>query len=678
MTVNTGVTGSAGGFLGLLQSQLNIRNQEENISRQTENFLLTEDNLIELLTKIPDDPSEIITQRLQVAQQRQSLLNSQNSLINQQAGYQRDVDSFMRTLGLPPYICAQINDPMLDQFNLIDRTLLTRREELTALRSNVGAINIDILELSETVVDPVTNLPNSQIQWSPELQDLLARLRDELKPIAELNRQLIESDMSLIAKDIEELEAALPRRKSQNEDLLQLYRKEQESICSLVGVTDLDESLFDLDAVTQLSGELRGDYTALQDSLRGYEERITTLNETMRKLTEEGPDDTDPTVLAVALRDEVILFSQQLLADLGDDVLEIQLIQARARTESVLLPEVNIDPPVAVEIARRNRRDWANVRAALVDSWRQIEVVADQLESVLDLEVNGAVSNVNRIPGQGADSSTLTMGLRWDAPITRLLERNNYRQQLILYEQDRRRYYEYEDSIWQLLRSEIRQLQVNRFNFEIGRQAVRSAATQIDLNTDRRKLDEVRGRASGPTAARDAIQALNDLLGAQNGLLGTFVNYEVLRRSLDFDLGTMELTPEGLWIDPGVISPEALVGLPGTMTDGMIDCGCNDCGIRYNPLPPDPIFSDALMNFNVADSAGGEIPSLPGQIEGEYDNPQGEFLELPAPVHTVPVPATPVPSGEEPAPMPLPAPVAEPGSPADVPLPAPEPAATEL
>lgn len=53
----------------------------------------------------------------------------------------------------------------------------------------------------------------------------------------------------------------------------------------------------------------------------------------------------------------------------------------------------------------------------------------------------------------------------------------------------------------------------------------------------------------------------------------------------------MELTPEGLWIDPGKISPETLLQFPGTTLDGLIDCGCNDCGLRYNPLPREPEFT---------------------------------------------------------------------------------------
>jgi hypothetical protein len=57
----------------------------------------------------------------------------------------------------------------------------------------------------------------------------------------------------------------------------------------------------------------------------------------------------------------------------------------------------------------------------------------------------------------------------------------------------------------------------------------------------------------------------------------------------------MELTPEGLWIDPGAISPESLMALPGTTLEGLIECGCNDCGLRYNPLPTEPYFGDAFF-----------------------------------------------------------------------------------
>jgi ferredoxin len=295
--------------------------------------------------------------------------------------------------------------------------------------------------------------------------------------------------------------------------------------------------------------------------------------------------------LAKNLRDDVILPSQDLLAALGDDILALQLIQARARTESVLLPEVEIDPATALEIARRNRRDWANARASLVDSWRLIEFNADNLESSLDLTFNGAIGNNGRNPFNiDTDTGRLQVGLAWDAPITRLQERNTYRQSLIEFEQARRSYYQFEDGIWQLLRGQVRQLQLNQFNFELGRESVRIAAAQIELNDDIRLFRDSRGLPSGPTAAQDVIRALEALLNSQNSLLNIYVNYEVVRRGLDFDLGTMELTPEGLWIDPGSVDADQLLMLPGTSAEGMIECGCNECGLCLESSPTEAIY----------------------------------------------------------------------------------------
>lgn len=587
--------GSAGGYLGLLQTQLQIRNLEENIARQTENILILEDSLIELLTTIPDDPETIIRQRLQVAQARSSVLRSQSQLVNLQANYQRTVDQFLNTLGLPPYICARVEDPILNQFELIDRRLLRRREELSGLRTIVGSLNVAILERGTYVIDPDTRMPVSQIEWTPELGTTLQSLHEELQPLAEFSKSLIDEDLGTIAADIEAFAQSLPARKEQSVELLRFYRTEQVSICGLLNLSEVDETIFNVDELEALSSELKVSYDKLSVRLRSYAGRIAKLRETLPKLIDQRAGEDDPQQLAKRLRDEVILASQDLLAELGDDVLALQLIQARARTESVLLPVVDIDPSTAFNIARRNRRDWANARAALVDSWRVVEVTADDLESSLDLVFSGDLQNVGDNPLKLRSSTgRLRVGLQWDAPITRLLERNAYRTSLIRYEQAKRSYYGLEDGIWQSLRAEIRQLQANRLTFELGRQAVRIAAAQIELNADIRTLNEARGRSAGPTAARDAISALNDLLDAQNGLLNIFVNYEVVRRGLDFDLGTMELTPEGLWIDPGRLSPEILMMLPGSTSEGMIQSGCNQCGLTYNPLPPEPIFNHLL------------------------------------------------------------------------------------
>ncbi|MFG0268067.1 MAG: hypothetical protein ACF8AM_23365 [Rhodopirellula sp. JB055] len=589
----------AGGFIGLLQDQLQIRNLEENIARLGENLVILDNTLIELLTTIPDDPEAIIRQRLQIAQARSALLSSQSSLVSRRVGYQNSVDSFLRDLGLPPYICVEINDPMLERFELIDRTLRSRREELIEVRLAVGEINIELLESSETTVNQDTGQPETKLNWDPTTINLIRQLRSSIEPLSKFTGDLIAEDLPRVEADLEKLAELIPERRTQTDSLLELYREEQATVCSLLGIETVDESIFNLDPVLELGEELAIQFNEIAKRLQDYKTEVDQLNDQIDVFLQTGPRSDDSVEIAAQVRNEVILTSQDLLANLGEDVLALQLIQARARVESLLLPEVEIKPAEALQIARVNRRDWANARAALVDTYRRIEFFADDLESDLDVVVSGGItrSAVTDLPND--DNTSLRVGLRWDAPITRLQERNTYRQALIEYEQAKRSYYNFEDSVWQGLRASIRQLQANRINFELGRQSVRIAANQLELNEDIRSFRDARGLSSGPTAARDTISALGDLLDSQNSLLNIFVNFEVVRRGLDLDLGTMELTPDGLWIDPGPIEPEFLLGLVGTSEGGLIDCGVTtsnalcptpDCGMPLKEQPKEPIF----------------------------------------------------------------------------------------
>ncbi len=565
-----GGVAQAGGFMGLLQDQLQIENQEENVARLSENLILLQDTLVELLTTIPDDAEAIPRQRLQVAQAQQALISAQSQLLTRRASYQASVDSFMRDLGLPPYICVRIEDPTLQRFELIDRELRMRREELTELRNATGQTNIQLLSFTKASINPETQLPERKLTWTPELSQAIGRLKAQLGPLSRFRTELLKGDLPRVADDIDGLEKALPQRREQIERLETQFERQREQICNLLELPALDEELFDFQRVEALSGELREEYQKLATRFASYAARIAALEETLERLaTRDGAAAEED--FATILRDDVILATQDLLSELSDDVLALQLIQARARTESVLLPEVELSPRQALEIARENRRDWANARASLVDSWRLIEFNADDLESSLDITFSGDVQNATDNPlDLRGSAGRLRVGLQWDAPITRLQERNTYRQSLIEFNQARRSYYQFEDGIWQVLRGQLRQLQSNQFNFELSRQAVRIAAAQISLNEDIRQLREARSLSSGPTAARDTISALNDLLNAQNSLLNVWVNYEVVRRGLDLDLGTMQLTNEGMWIDPVNITPVTLGVAGGMEEQGMI------------------------------------------------------------------------------------------------------------
>jgi len=262
----------------------------------------------------------------------------------------------------------------------------------------------------------------------------------------------------------------------------------------------------------------------------------------------------------------------------------------------------------------------------LVNTWRAIEVVADDLESVLDLTLSGDVQNVGSNPlALRSSTGRLRAGLAWDAPITRLQERNNYRQVLIQYQQAKRSYYQYEDSIWTSMRSTLRQLRQNQLSFEIQRFAVQNAALQISVNEDIRQINETLGQVSGPTAARDAVQGLQAFLNTQSQLIGVYVNYEAVRRGLDLDLGTMELDSEGLWIDPGPIRVDTVGGVLG---DAIMEYGLSENEIllrdQIQIMDEQPIEiapSDKLpATTPPSESPGNPIPAVDGPAAADPSN----------------------------------------------------------
>ena len=149
----------------------------------------------------------------------------------------------------------------------------------------------------------------------------------------------------------------------------------------------------------------------------------------------------------------------------------------------------------------------------------------------------------------------------------------------------------------------IRRLQLGQRNLEIRREAVWAAAVQIELNQEIRNLGQASSQASGPTATRDAVSALSDLLTAQNEFLNIWVTYEVLRRTLDFGLGTMQLDASGMWIDPGAINPDH--GYPGIGSSA--DCWPGPMVMpRGEPIPG---------NQEMLGSEAEELPPPPGETD---------------------------------------------------------------
>ena len=241
---------------------------------------------------------------------------------------------------------------------------------------------------------------------------------------------------------------------------------------------------------------------------------------------------------------------------------ELALIKARARLDAVTIPYVNLASDRALEIARANRYDWMNNRASLVDTWRLIAFNANALKAGLDLTFSGDLGTVGNNPAAfNGQNGSLRVGMRFDAPFTRRLERNAYRNALITYQQTRRSLYQYQDSVNFTLRSLIRQLEQLQINMEIQRRAVVIAIRRVDKTREDLNKPPAPSKPTtpgqpaepvetlGPTVAVNLITALNDLQGAQNTFMSVVLNHYETRMLLYRELGIMELDDCGMWID---------------------------------------------------------------------------------------------------------------------------------
>ena len=100
---------------------------------------------------------------------------------------------------------------------------------------------------------------------------------------------------------------------------------------------------------------------------------------------------------------------------LSGQMIELSLTQARARLETVTLQPLTLSPEKALEIARENRGDWKNARAALVDVWRQVEVAANDLESDLSVTLQRRPEHDQRRTRSSSAGPTGDCGWAWSS-----------------------------------------------------------------------------------------------------------------------------------------------------------------------------------------------------------------------------------------------------------------------
>ncbi|MEC7564303.1 MAG: TolC family protein [Planctomycetota bacterium] len=355
----------------------------------------------------------------------------------------------------------------------------------------------------------------------------------------------VQDNVGLLPEDLD-LEALQPTI-TELSSLAQLVRKQLDDVARDLGrldeATDARTASMDDPEVTV--------FLALKDDLRSTLDTLNLNFETVSDDLSQLRDDLPTATSEQSLRNVIIW-----LGDLLRLTQRSVLVQARARLETVTVERIELASTDAVQIALHHRLDFMNARAALVDDWRQIQISQNQLQSVLNITAGGDVYTARNNPVSfRAPTGSLRLGLEFDAPFTRLIERNAYRETLIRYQQSRRRFIQSQDRLNLGLRALIRQIQQLRNNQDIQRRAVAIAIRRVD-STRANLYAPVPARQPGqrvaqfgPTSAINLLSSLSSLRDTQNSFLSAWLSYYAAKMRLVRELGIMELDDKGNWVD---------------------------------------------------------------------------------------------------------------------------------
>ena len=543
-----GGAGNVGGFLGILQARQQVRNAEQNLAAQERALALLEANLEAGLVGL----EQVDQLRQSIETNRAGLLQAKTSLTNQLENFKVNV------LCIPSDTAVALDEEFMERFQFIS-------PEMEALQNDLGdflaTYSFGSEETLREVEDPRQDQPETADSTGSPSDSPVAAGAPELLPAPRPAGQADEAAASDGANP-ESLDEQGVDRSLVTAALAALDGMRERVVAQATEVeSDLER------AATAAAGRLAAMRATERDTFRRDMRLLATdlarlLGEIRR--AEDEIERIGAGLTADTLRESADAVAR-LVGQVSSAVDEMSLIQARARVEAITVVPERLDPDLAFEIARANRLDWMNNRAALVDQWRLIQYNAMSLLAGLDVEIAGDLRTTGNNPARfRAPTGSMGASLRFDAPLTRLIERNNFRQAIVDYQQVRRQQIQFEDRIKLSIRQSLRQLELDERNLETQRRAVIIAIRRVDQTRltlsqpaappplpgpDGTVTAEPQSAQFSPTATLNLIYAFNDLRSSQDALTSIWINYYATRAALSQQLGVMELSDDGLWID---------------------------------------------------------------------------------------------------------------------------------
>ena len=459
----------------------------------------------------------LLQQKQQIQNAKDNLQNQSRSLAELVARYEAGV------IGL--FQVDQVRQELEGARASLQQMELRYQIQLDNFKINTLGLPPDLeLEIDDSFINPIQFIPRDALQ----IQDAIFSMRDEIgllpddvdtetlslyakkfQQLLPLMREQLES----IDVDVEVMEAAVPNRETRmTEEEIADFSTEREQLKFTVSElqTQYTESSANLDAAIEQLPEL--------DSDAGVRELVVWLNDTLQ-------------------------FAQRSL-----------LVRARARAEAVVFEEIELAADFAYRIALDNRLDVMNAKAALVDSWRMIQFRRDALQSVLNITASGDIKTAKNNPVDfQASTGSVRLGVEFDAPITRLEERNAYREAMINYQQNRRALIQSQDRIYKGLRGLSTHIQLLQRTLENYRRSVAIAIRQLDMTRSEiyrpvaPRQPGQPGAQLGPNTSRNLLDSYRLMQSSQNQFLSAWLNFYAAKMLLAREMGVMQLDEGGKW-----------------------------------------------------------------------------------------------------------------------------------
>ncbi len=490
-------------YLSLLTQVQSIRNAKVNIASLQLN-LIENQELREMR----------LVAQIQVDQIFQEYQNGRLALLAAEQNLAASLDQFKFQLGLPSWVPFEIDESLLEQFELVDPRLVE-------------------------VQDQSQKLYEMLLQYTPT-----EATRDELPPYQVLvdafeeYLKLHDQAAALLPDVKSDLQKWQARLKSSDPDQLSLsdqidYKQQVDLASRIASTVSLLENGF---------GKREEFDRALKKSIEKYHDKPSLVDHIRNEQEESAPQATKPEILAWRT------LYKAIGGPLREEISNLFIAQTQIRLFLIDIDKLEIDEKAAVTFAHQNRLDQMNRSAQVMDAFRKIEVAADALQS--DLNVTGQLGlgtdpSKNNAFRLDSSANTYRAGVQFDGPLNRLNERNVYRATQIAYQQATRNYVAGKDTIANEVRSSLRQIELRRLNFQIARQQLVAATRQVDQAQIalRNSLD------SNTNLTRDLLQSLQVLLNAKNNLIFNWIDYKIAKIRLFTVLELLYLDDNGTWMN---------------------------------------------------------------------------------------------------------------------------------